>query len=91
MGPRLCKPFGVTPNAQADSNNPTAQSVDITVEADGPLAVEGSGRIVASDGSILETTDRTWLYMCGQSSMKQFCDGSHREREFADSGLGPVK
>jgi CDGSH-type Zn-finger protein len=81
----------MTPNEQADSNNPTDGSVDIKVAADGPLAVEGSVRIVASDGSILQTTDRTWLCRCGQSSKKPFCDGSHRKVDFADSGLGPVK
>lgn len=74
-----------------DSAEASGGSVAITVEADGPLAVAGSVQIVASDGSILETTERTWLCRCGQSAKKPFCDGSHRKVGFTDSGRGPAQ
>lgn len=61
-----------------------ADSVMITVEANGPLCVEGLVRIVAPDGSVLEEAERAWLCRCGQSGNKPFCDGSHRRTGFSD-------
>ena len=63
-------------------------SVTITVGADGPLEVSGPVEIVASDGTILRTTDKAYLCRCGHSAKKPFCDGSHKRVGFADPGLG---
>jgi CDGSH-type Zn-finger protein/uncharacterized Fe-S cluster protein YjdI len=64
-----------------------ANAATITVESSGPLFVDGPVRIVASDGSVIEETARTWLCRCGHSANKPFCDGSHRRNGFSDQGL----
>lgn len=65
-----------------------AEPVTITVEADGPLAVQGPVRVVGADGSVLEESERVWLCRCGNSAKKPFCDGSHRRLGFSDPGTG---
>lgn len=67
-----------------------ADSVTVTVEADGPLFVSGPVRIVGADGTVVEETERTWLCRCGHSSSKPFCDGSHRRQGFRDPGVPPA-
>ena len=58
------------------------QRATITPLPDGPLEVTGPVVITASDGTILETTERTWLCRCGASAKKPYCDGSHKKAGF---------
>ena len=46
---------------------------------DGPLLVRGPIRIQSSDGTPITPTRRTVaLCRCGVSTIKPFCDGSHK-------------
>lgn len=76
----------VVAEAMGIAEESAAEAVSITVEADGPLFVDGLVRVVAADGTVVETTDRTWLCRCGHSANKPFCDGSHRRNGFTDAG-----
>lgn len=58
---------------------------EISVLADGPLAVTGGIPVTNSAGEALETRNRVTLCRCGASSTKPLCDGSHKEAGFADS------
>lgn len=51
----------------------------IFVCADGPLLVRGSVDIVGADGAPVHLTRKTIaLCRCGESTIKPFCDGSHK-------------
>ena len=69
---------------------PTEEDVrtHVTVRAlkNGPLMVRGACRLVDSTGAAIERTggDTVLLCRCGNSSMKPFCDGSHKEVGFRD-------
>lgn len=52
---------------------------------DGPLRVAGDVRLHLSDGEAREEL-RVSLCRCGASQNKPFCDNSHREMNFKDSG-----
>jgi CDGSH-type Zn-finger protein len=54
----------------------------------GPLWVTGSIPIVRSDGKPLETRNRVTLCRCGRSRSKPLCDGTHRDIEFHEIGVG---
>ncbi len=46
---------------------------------DGPLLVRGPVRLESSDGQLIEKTRRTVaLCRCGVSTIKPFCDGTHK-------------
>ena len=46
---------------------------------DGPLLVRGPIRLESSDGRLIEQTRRTVaLCRCGVSTIKPFCDGTHK-------------
>lgn len=50
---------------------------------DGPLLVRGAVRIESADGDAIEPNRRTVaLCRCGVSSIKPFCDGSHKAVHF---------
>lgn len=56
-----------------------ARAVTITPCPNGPLLVRGDMTLVDDDGTPLERTRRTVaLCRCGVSSIKPFCDGSHK-------------
>jgi CDGSH-type Zn-finger protein len=60
----------------------------VTVRAlkNGPLMVRGACRLVDSAGRAIERDGggTVLLCRCGNSSMKPFCDGSHKEVGFRD-------
>lgn len=78
---------GVVAEAMGIAEESAAEVASITVEADGPLFVDGPVRVVAADGTVIKETDRTWLCRCGHSANKPFCDGSHRRHGFSDPGV----
>ncbi len=49
----------------------------------GPYHIKGDFRLVLSDGTELDVEGgETWLCRCGLSSMKPFCDSTHRKSGF---------
>jgi len=53
--------------------------VSITAYTDGPLIVRGDVEILDSSGAPVERDRRTVaLCRCGVSSIKPFCDGTHK-------------
>ena len=58
---------------------PARDSVTITPYRDGPLLVRGPVRLLAPDGTpIVCDRDPVALCRCGKSSLKPFCDGTHK-------------
>jgi CDGSH-type Zn-finger protein len=56
-----------------------ARWVQIVACTDGPLLVRGAARIVDARGEPIEPRRRTVaLCRCGASSLKPFCDGTHK-------------
>jgi CDGSH-type Zn-finger protein len=56
----------------------------VTVNAHGPLRIEGSFTIVDAEGRPLELNGRTSIALCrcGASRRKPFCDGTHNTVHF---------
>ena len=55
----------------------------ITPYPDGPLIVRGEVSLVTSEGEAIEQRRRTIaLCRCGLSSIKPFCDGTHKPAGF---------
>ena len=62
--------------------NAPMSEVTIKSLADGPLEVSGEVEILASDGSLVKETAKSYLCRCGHSEKKPFCDGSHKREGF---------
>ena len=61
----------------------SGQPVQITSCPDGPLLVRGEVRLVDGDGTPIPQRRRTIaLCRCGMSSIKPFCDGTHKVTGF---------
>jgi len=59
------------------------EPVTITAYPDGPLLVRGDAAIRTSDGEEVARTRRTVaLCRCGLSSIKPYCDGTHKASGF---------
>ena len=54
----------------------------LTLQANGPLRVDGPATIATADGRT-STGDPMLLCRCGGSSTKPFCDGTHKRNGFA--------
>ena len=68
-------------HVEAD-DGPDARAT-ITPYRDGPLIVRGDFRLVDSDGQEIDPGRRTVaLCRCGRSSLKPFCDGTHKRSGF---------
>jgi CDGSH-type Zn-finger protein len=52
----------------------------------GPLQVESNLEICAGTGRTVDRVTRTFLYRCGNSQDKPFCDGSHGRVSFSAAG-----
>ncbi len=57
---------------------------EVTVTANGPLAVKGLKDIKNSKGQALPVQETVFLCRCGASANKPFCDGSHKKINFSD-------
>lgn len=64
---------------------PDMSDVTITCLADGPLEVSGEVEILASDGTVIKETAKSYLCRCGHSAKKPFCDGAHKREGFTAS------
>jgi CDGSH-type Zn-finger protein len=59
------------------------QRPSITPYPDGPLLVRGDVDLVGADGEAIERKRRTVaLCRCGLSTIKPFCDGTHKAAGF---------
>lgn len=57
---------------------------------DGPLLVRGGVRLESADGHAIEPNRRTVaLCRCGVSTIKPFCDGSHKAIRFTTDPVQP--
>lgn len=61
---------------------PVMSDVTITTLKDGPLEVAGEVEILASDGTVIKQTSKSYLCRCGHSAKKPFCDGAHKREGF---------
>jgi CDGSH-type Zn-finger protein/uncharacterized Fe-S cluster protein YjdI len=59
----------------------------VTVAANGPLYVRGDISITDSTGTVVLEDTRIALCRCGESRNKPFCDNSHKQANFRDSGV----
>ena len=57
---------------------------EVTVTANGPLAVKGLKEIKISKAQSLPVQETVYLCRCGHSANKPFCDGSHKKNNFID-------
>ncbi|WP_412067973.1 CDGSH iron-sulfur domain-containing protein [Rubrivirga sp. IMCC43871] len=64
---------------------PTLETAQIVVGADGPLYVSGDVTVQTVDGEVLLRDTRVALCRCGLSANKPLCDNSHLD-SFADPG-----
>ena len=54
---------------------------------DGPLVVRGPVRVLDADGNEIDKRRRTIaLCRCGGSSIKPFCDGTHKRLQEPEQG-----
>ena len=60
----------------------TPSKVTITALTDGPLEVAGEVEVLASDGTLIKETAKSYLCRCGYSEKKPFCDGAHKREGF---------
>ena len=60
---------------------------EVTVTANGPLAVKGLKEIKNSKGQSLPVQETVYLCRCGHSANKPFCDGSHKKNNFIDEKI----
>jgi len=70
------------------NENTTAENT-ITVVADGPLIMQGELDIDGASKDAPAMKPKAALCRCGLSKNKPFCDSSHRDSEFKDSGSVP--
>ena len=63
-------------------HNAAMSDVTIKTLTDGPLEVTGEVEILASDGSVIRETAKSFLCRCGYSENKPFCDGAHKREGF---------
>lgn len=70
-----------------DTDLPAADGpVRITARANSPVMFEGNIEVIATDGSRVARTGKSWLCRCGASGNKPFCDGSHGKIGFQKAG-----
>lgn len=80
-----------TSRGHADAPDGTARELppreaSIVACPDGPLLVRGDVEVLDAEGHPLETTRRTVaLCRCGGSSIKPWCDGTHKVNGFSTS------
>lgn len=59
------------------------EEVTITAYPDGPLLVRGAASLQTVEGETIAVTRRTVaLCRCGLSTIKPFCDGTHKPAGF---------
>jgi len=68
----------------------TRTPATVTPYPDGPLLVRGDVEILSVDAKPIQTNRRTVaLCRCGLSSIKPFCDGTHKAAGFRTDDTAP--
>ena len=67
-----------------EKDAPDGPDATIRVVKNGPLMVEGSFRLLKTDGSEMTEKGACALCRCGASQKKPLCDGSHIKIGFHD-------
>jgi len=71
----------------ADHPDASHDAASITPYPDGPLIVRGDFEILSPDGVAIPAGRKTVaLCRCGVSSIKPFCDGTHKLVKFRTEG-----
>lgn len=60
--------------------------VEISARPNSPVMFAGKIEVIASDGSRVARTGKSWLCRCGGSGEKPFCDGTHGQLGFQKAG-----
>ncbi|XKK38669.1 CDGSH iron-sulfur domain-containing protein [Nocardiopsis sp. ARC36] len=69
------------------NEGPSAPEVSVTACPDGPLLLRGPFRLLDAEGAPIPKGRRTVaLCRCGASSIRPFCDGTHKEIGFTAPG-----
>jgi Iron-binding zinc finger CDGSH type len=68
--------------SEAESSQPTASGVTITLRPNGPMLVQGDVTVIGADGEEIDRGGRVAFCRCGASNTKPFCDASHKAAEF---------
>ena len=58
----------------------------VTLRADGPVHLRGTIRLEDAEGNVIAEDTRVALCRCGASKNKPFCDNSHVDAGFTDTG-----
>lgn len=73
-------------------SGPADSDVTIVACPDGPLLVRGPVKIVDSEGEPIDQRRRTIaLCRCGVSTIKPYCDGSHKLSGFRTDPPAPTE
>ena len=73
-------------NDSPDAPPPPEPTTHVVVNENGPLEVYGEIEIIDADGQTVRRAQHLYLYRCGNSKNKPYCDGSHRRVKFSDPG-----
>jgi CDGSH-type Zn-finger protein len=74
------------------NDQPTPLPVVIVACADGPLLVRGEIEIISADGLPVPQNRKTIaLCRCGASTIKPFCDGTHKLAGFKTGGSADTR
>jgi CDGSH-type Zn-finger protein/uncharacterized Fe-S cluster protein YjdI len=66
---------------------PVPKPVEMSICTDGPIYVHGRFVLAAPDAESTDSEPRLALCRCGASDNKPYCDNSHSNVEFRDSGI----
>jgi CDGSH-type Zn-finger protein len=73
------------------TDKPSTDKPSIQAYTDGPLLVRGEIDILAADGSVVPRNRATVaLCRCGVSTIKPFCDGTHKLVNFKTDPPDPA-
>lgn len=67
-----------------DDTIPEDTITEVLISKNGPIMLSGKFSVINSDGTPLETRNKTFLCRCGSTSNKPFCDGSHKRINFEE-------
>ncbi len=71
------------PQVQLEAGKSGADTLTVTCQKDGSLAVSGDFELMDTSGAIAARGNAAWLCRCGGSGNKPFCDGTHKKNGFS--------
>jgi CDGSH-type Zn-finger protein len=70
------------PSANAQNETVTSGKLQVIPTTNGPLHLPGQVTIRNAAGKVILECAEAWLYRCGGSADKPFCDGGHERNGF---------